>query len=89
MSRRESIKKNVKILLIPNFWAALSIYITFRHLAAAFIQSNVQRRTTEAIKTNKRNRHIFLNKKKETIVKSASVKGSSVFFYINKYKENE
>ncbi len=30
------------------------IYITFSHLADAFIQSDLQMRTIEAIKTNKR-----------------------------------
>ncbi len=40
-----------KILL---FIFSMYIYITFSHLADAFIQSNLQMRTIEAIKTNKR-----------------------------------
>ncbi len=37
-----------------NFFFAFYITFIFSHLADAFIQSNLEKRTTEAIKTNNR-----------------------------------
>ncbi len=48
------------------------IYITFIHLADAFIQSYLQKRTIEAIKPTKEKQYInvFYNKYKEWIVEA-------------------
>ncbi len=46
---------NLQLYIINNIiYDYYYIYITFSHLADTFIQSNLQMRTLEAIKTNKR-----------------------------------
>ncbi len=49
-------KPKIKVVTISDFaeYHILFIIFTFSHLADAFIQSNLQMRTMEAIKINKR-----------------------------------
>ncbi len=45
---------NLQLYIINNIIYDYYIYITFSHLADTFIRSDLQMRTLEAIKTNKR-----------------------------------